>query len=87
MQTELKSHLREELFQHHRVARMAEKAARFIAEMFEVFTKSPNQLPGELSSAIAQHGLERAVCDYIAGMTDRFALEEYARLFDPHTRP
>ncbi len=87
MQTELKSHLREELFQHHRVARMAEKAARFIAEMFEVFTKSPNQLPGELSSAINQHGLERAVCDYIAGMTDRFALEEYARLFDPHTRP
>ena len=42
---------------------------------------------GELSGAIAQHGLERAVCDYIAGMTDRFALEEYARLFDPHTRP
>ena len=87
MQTELKSHLRERLFQHHRVARMAEKAERFITEMFEVFTKSPHQLPGGVKNAIAEYGLERAVCDYIAGMTDRFALDEYARLFDPHTRP
>ena len=55
--------------------------------MFEVLTKSPHQLPGGVKNAIKNYGLERAVCDYLAGMTDRFALDEYARLFDPHTRP
>lgn len=66
---------------------MAEKAERFIAEMFEVLTKSPHQLPAGVKNSINNFGVERAVCDYIAGMTDRFALDEYARLFDPHTRP
>jgi dGTPase len=83
---ELKLFLLEHLYRHYRVIRMAEKARRIIHDLVKVYTDSPRQLPPSFSSRIATEGMPRVVCDYIAGMTDRFALEEHRKLFDPHTR-
>jgi dGTPase len=83
---ELKQFLLEYLYRHYRVIRMAEKARRIIQDLFKVYADSPRQLPPSFSSRIAIEGMPRVVCDYIAGMTDRFALEEHRKLFDPHAR-
>ncbi|MEQ6340174.1 MAG: deoxyguanosinetriphosphate triphosphohydrolase [Gammaproteobacteria bacterium] len=87
---ELKQFLRKELYQHYRVRRMTTKAARVISELFEVFMNDPRLLPPEpahhtqiLEEAQGTAGRARAVADYIAGMTDRYAIKEYNRLFDP----
>jgi dGTPase len=83
---ELKLFLLEHLYRHYRVIRMAEKARRIVHDLFTVFADSPRQLPPSFSTRIATEGTPRVVCDYIAGMTDRFALEEHRKLFDPHAR-
>jgi dGTPase len=83
---ELKNFLYQELYRHYRVVRMAVKAERFITQLFETYVNEPAQLPPTVQSAIEHRGLHRAVTDYIAGMTDRYALEEWERLFDPFTR-
>lgn len=85
---ELKSFLYERLYHHWRVVRMAAKARRVLQAIFNAYTQEPAQLPGSIQGRIAgsDEPLERMVCDYMAGMTDRFALEEYARLFDPAVR-
>jgi dGTPase len=83
---ELKHFLLENLYQHYRVIRMAEKARRIIHDLFEVYADSPRQMPPSFSARIPTEGMSRMVCDYIAGMTDRFALEEHRKLFDPHAR-
>jgi dGTPase len=82
----LKQFLLENLYRHYRVIRMAEKARRIIHDLFKVYSESPRQLPPSFSTRIATEGVPRVVCDYIAGMTDRFALEEHRKLFDPHAR-
>jgi dGTPase len=87
MNDELKSFLYSNLYRHYRVARMSEKAQRYLREIFEAYIKEPAQLPFETQSRIKDRGLHRAVADYIAGMTDRYALQEWERLFDPFTRP
>jgi len=87
MNDELKSFLYNNLYRHYRVARMSEKAQRYLREIFEAYIKEPAQLPFETQSRIKDRGLHRAVADYIAGMTDRYALQEWERLFDPFTRP
>jgi len=69
------------------VVRMAVKAERFIAQLFETYFEEPEQLPPTVLAAADGRGLRRAICDYIAGMTDRFALEEWQRLYDPFTLP
>jgi dGTPase len=77
------------MYRHWRVARMRAKAARVVRELFEIFTAHPNLLPRDWSAAArACDGAERArfVADYIAGMTDRFALEEHRVLTDPMAR-
>jgi dGTPase len=84
--TNLKGFLFANLYRHFRVVRMAEKAKRVIRELFHGYTSNPRQLPPHFSSRIEVEGLERVVCDYIAGMTDRFALDEHRKLFDPHVR-
>ena len=84
---ELKGFLFENLYRHYRVVRMAVKAERFVTEMFETFIEEPEQLPPTVQALIDKRGLYRAVTDYIAGMTDRYALEEWQRLFNPFTRP
>jgi len=85
---ELKSFLYQRLYRHWRVMRMQAKAQRVLEAIFETYTQEPAQLPDTIQARITatEEPLERIVCDYIAGMTDRFALDEYARLFDPAVR-
>ncbi|NJL96197.1 MAG: deoxyguanosinetriphosphate triphosphohydrolase [Anaerolineae bacterium] len=84
---ELKRFLFANLYRHHRVVRMTVKAQRFLSELFEEYVREPAQLPPETQARIPELGLQRAVADYIAGMTDRFALQEWERLFAPFVRP
>ena len=84
---ELKDFLYHNLYRHHRVVRMAVKADRILSELFHAYIDEPHTLPSHVQGWIEQRGLERTVCDYIAGMTDRFAIEEYHKMFDPKTKP
>jgi len=77
---ELKDFLLNHLYRHPRVMRMAAKARRLITELFHAYVTDPRQLPLPVQRQIQEQGLERTVCDYIAGMTDRYAIEEYRRL-------
>ncbi len=86
LNAELKAFLYQQMYRHHRVVRMAVKAERFITQIFETYVKEPRQLPPSVQQAAEERGLHRAVTDYIAGMTDRYALQEWQRLFDPFTR-
>lgn len=83
---ELKDFLYAQMYRHHRVVRMAKKAERIITQIFETYSDEPAQLPPSVQQAAGERGLHRAVTDYIAGMTDRYALTEWQRLFDPFTR-
>lgn len=82
---ELKRFLFDRFYRHYRVARMAAKADRTIRALFSAFVEEPAQLPPETHANISEtgRGLHRIVCDYIAGMTDRYAIAEHRRLFDP----
>ena len=86
---ELKDYLFQNMYRHYRVVRMAQKAGHFITQLFEAYQSEPEQLPDGVRQRLEQSdiSLERVVCDYIAGMTDRYALQEYQKLFDPFTRP
>src|SRR6185295_6802331 len=80
---ELKEFLLANLYRHYRVVRMGDKAGRILRDLFVSFTGEPDQLPPRYRARVEPDGLHRAVCDYIAGMTDRFALDEHRKLFDP----
>ncbi|MBN1417163.1 MAG: deoxyguanosinetriphosphate triphosphohydrolase [Planctomycetes bacterium] len=82
----LETFLFDRVYRHYRVVRMAEKAKRFIAEIFREYCRDPRELPPEFSARSTEEGAARAVCDYIAGMTDRFCQDEYKRLFHPFER-
>jgi dGTPase len=84
---ELKTFLYENMYRHYRVVRMQVKAERIVGDLYEAYTQEPAQLPAEVQARIDGEGVYRVVCDYIAGMTDRFALDEHAKLFDPKERP
>ncbi len=84
---ELKDFLYKNLYQNHRVIRMQVKAERIISDLFAAYQKDPLMLPNHIQSKIEKKGLERSICDYIAGMTDRFAVDEHQKLFDPTQRP
>jgi len=87
MNTQLKRFLFDKLYRHYRVERMAEKAQRVISQLFKAYTDNPKILPSQFLDEYDQsESFERIVCDYIAGMTDRYALDEYAKLFDPHSK-
>ncbi len=66
---------------------MANKARRFVSLLFQTYIDDPRQLPDVVREAMDRDGTYRAVADHIAGMTDRFALEEYRKLFDPMVNP
>ncbi len=83
---ELKGFLLENLYRHWRVVRMGDKAGRILRDLFHSYCSQPLQLPPHYQARIAADGLQRVVCDYIAGMTDRFALDEHRKLFDPLVR-
>ena len=80
----LKNFLYQRMYRHTRVIRMQTKADRLLGELFAAYVAEPGQLPPSAQQRIEHEGLQRAVCDYIAGMTDRFALEEHAKMFDPN---
>ena len=85
---ELKQIMRDRLYHHYRVSRMTEKAGRVLARLFETYMAEPRQIPEHVLARVNNDGepLARVVADYIAGMTDRFALDEYRKLFDPDER-
>ena len=83
----LKDFLMRELYRNYRVVRMSDKAKRFITELFKIYLNSPQQLPEETAGRIkSTEDTRRVICDYIAGMTDRYALDEYKKLFDPYEK-
>jgi dGTPase len=83
----LKDFLYANMYRHHRVVRMAVKAERIITDLFTAYQSESSMLPQHVQDFIETRGLERTICDYIAGMTDRFALQEHNKLFDPATLP
>lgn len=84
---ELKDFLYANLYRHHRVIRMSVKAEQIITDLFIACSREPAILPRHFRDQVEDFGLERVICDYIAGMTDRFAIEEHQRLFDPAVKP
>ncbi len=83
---QLESFLSEKVYRHSRLIRMDDKAGRLIEQLFDVYLAEPKLLPQRFSLRVAEQGLHRVLCDYIAGMTDRFCQEEYRRLFEPFER-
>ena len=77
---ELKSFLRTNLYRHYRVMRMTAKARRIIGDLFQAFMEDPRLLPPQFNP-LTDSGRSRSVADYIAGMTDRYAIREHRRIF------
>lgn len=84
---ELKDFLFRNMYRNYRVVRMQTKAERIISDLFHAYRAEPSILPEHVQKQIPLRGLERTICDYIAGMTDRYAIEEHQRLFDPQIKP
>ncbi|MDH5765770.1 MAG: deoxyguanosinetriphosphate triphosphohydrolase [Gammaproteobacteria bacterium] len=87
---ELKRFLRKHLYRHYRVQRMTNKAEKVLTALFETFIDDPGVLPPEAKAHCDQlaqldktRGIARGIADYIAGMTDRYAIVEYERIFNP----
>ncbi len=84
---QLKDFLFSNLYRHYRVVRMAVKAENVVSNLFRAYQTEPSSLPKHVQEEIPEWGLERTICDYIAGMTDRYAIEEHQKLFDPSILP
>jgi dGTPase len=83
---QLKTFLYQRLYSHHKVELMRVKAERFITLLFENYSANPSLLPERQQQRFDLFGIERVICDYIASMTDRFAQDEYKRLYEPFER-
>lgn len=89
---ELKTYLFDNFYRHYRVVRMATKAERLLKGLFDAYVEQSQQLPSNVQALVKEDGdnqrdsLHRVVCDYIAGMTDRYAIQEHKRLYDPEER-
>lgn len=82
----LKKFLKERLYRHHKVDKMRVKAEHVLTRLFEAYVKRPNLLSPKYHRRIEQNGVERTVADYLAGMTDRYALDDYKTLFETFER-
>jgi dGTPase len=82
----LKAYLHEHLYQHQRIERMKDKAARILRALYARYHDNPRLLPADTRGRIESDGLERTIADYVAGMTDRYAIQEFRRLYDPNVR-
>jgi dGTPase len=82
----LKRFLYQRMYRHYRLVRMQAKAERYIAALFEAYMKEPEMLPEKTQQRLVDAPLPRVIADYIAGMTDRYALDEWQKLFDPYVR-
>jgi dGTPase len=85
LKAELENFLRARVYRHSRVQRMAHKGGRIVRALFDEFCAAPQLLPERYRRRIHDERPERTVCDYVAGMTDRYAQDEYLRLFQPYT--
>ncbi|MEQ8763757.1 MAG: deoxyguanosinetriphosphate triphosphohydrolase [Planctomycetota bacterium] len=85
-QRELHEYLFKRMYRHPRVVRMAEKAKRFVREIFREYVRHPGQLEARRAARLETDGVEQVVCDYIASLTDREAQDEYKKLFHPFER-
>jgi dGTPase len=85
---ELKRLMNDKLYHHYRVLRMTQKAGRVLSQLFKAYMDEPAQIPPHIAQRMETEGdsTARVIADYIAGMTDRFALDEYRKLFDPDER-
>ena len=86
---DLRAFLMARMYRHFRVNRMTSKARRVVGELFRLFLAEPGCLPtewGQQADQASSAKAARVVTDYIAGMTDRYALDEHKRLFDLHAR-
>ncbi len=83
---QLNEFLHTRFYIHHKILRMQYKANRLLRDLFQEYVKRPSQLPPSVNKRIKEENEppERIVCDYIAGMTDRFALDEHRKLFLPY---
>lgn len=84
--TELKQFLHKNLYTHYRVERMRIKGKMVLTALFKIYSENPTLLPKKYEKMMEELGTARVICDYIAGMTDRYALDEYKRLFEPFER-
>lgn len=82
----LKNFLYQRLYRHYKVELMRVKAERFLTRLFENYQKNPTLLPERQQQRYERFGVERVICDYIASMTDRYAQDEYKRLYEPFER-
>jgi dGTPase len=85
LKAELEDFLLRRVYRHYRVQRMAAKGDRIVRALFAEFCRSPQLLPPRYARRVGDAPAERVVCDYVAGMTDRYAQDEYLRLFQPYT--
>jgi dGTPase len=86
---DLQNLLNVKLYHHYRVVRMTDKAKRVIHNLFEVYLNNPKQLPYSVYQRDAQYGEKEkyeVICNHIASMTDRFALDEHKKLFNPYQK-
>ncbi|MGE3062454.1 MAG: deoxyguanosinetriphosphate triphosphohydrolase [bacterium] len=83
---ELKKYLYEKLYKNYKVLKMQHKAERYIEKLFKAYEEDIRQLPPKFFSEVSSQGEKRVIADYIAGMTDRYAQDEFARLFLPYER-
>lgn len=81
----LQAFLYEHFYFHYRLIRMTKKAEMVLERIFNAYMETPKMLPKGVQEAADKRGLMRAVTDYLASMTDRYANSEYSRLFDPYT--
>ena len=83
---QLKKFLLDSMYHHYRLIRMQTKAERFITELFQAYEQEPNMLPNDTKKKLDEAPLHRVITDYIAGMTDRYALDEWEKLYNPYRR-
>jgi dGTPase len=74
------------MYRHYRLMRMQTKAEHFISEVFEAYMKEPKMLPTQTQERLKDTPRPQVITDYIAGMTDRYALDEWEKLFDPYRK-
>ncbi len=84
---ELKSFLHRHFYQHPRVLEMSDRGARILGELYGTFRDEPRHLPSHVRERFSLDGEARAISDYVAGMTDRFAMAEHQRLLGPQEAP
>ncbi|MDI6839835.1 MAG: deoxyguanosinetriphosphate triphosphohydrolase [bacterium] len=86
LQRELKDFLFNNLYLHYKVVKMKNKARRYVEALFKLYIDDLRQLPPDFTAHLKHTDKYQVVCDYIAGMTDRYVQDEYERLFMPYTK-